>query len=309
MTVKPWFHFSGRVIPTLVGLGLMAFVIAAAISPNIAGSAPAQTACPYGACPVVNNSPGSGLSALELGGIFALAVVIALVAGLLLMRSRRPPGGAAAAGGGAAGGAAAGAYAEGPPAEWSGPTSESAPTVPSSDGWQIGKEAAAGKSSGASTSKLSGTASGSSPSPGSSAGSAPKGPAGSGVTPAASAAPTAPSAAPPGSGAGASAGSGSSSGSVTDAELLATAGASAAGGAAIGAAVASDRRKKGATPPTGPGGAPAAGAAGAAAEPNIDSLMEELDRIGRDILKKDREKAKSTDGSGDEGAGGDETAS
>jgi hypothetical protein len=96
-----------RFVPVVLGLAMLAVVVAAGLAPNT-GAVPAQTTTQY------NQSPSSsGTSPWVYAAIAAIAVVALLVAALVLMRRRRPPAAAA------------------PPMQvWGGPGAPSAPTAP-----------------------------------------------------------------------------------------------------------------------------------------------------------------------------------
>jgi hypothetical protein len=106
MAVQSW---GRRIVPVVLGVGMLALVLAAALSPN-SGAVPAQTGsgCQYGACPASTSS-----FPWWIVGVIAVLVAAALVALLLLARRRRPPATGApeawAPPAGTAGAAAAGA--------------------------------------------------------------------------------------------------------------------------------------------------------------------------------------------------------
>jgi hypothetical protein len=111
-----------RFIPLAFGLGVLAVLVAAALTPN-AGAVPAQSYCQYNQCIAGTGVPWWALAAV------AVIIVAALGAALLMMRRGRrppskpvqpyqsPPGGAtggASGPTGPAGPAATPAYVEGP---------------------------------------------------------------------------------------------------------------------------------------------------------------------------------------------------
>lgn len=81
-----------RLIPTALGAGMLAVIVAAALTPNI-GIVAAQTACQYNCTQPQNNT----LEYALIGGLVA-AIVAALLALLIFQRrKRRGPGGGAVA--------------------------------------------------------------------------------------------------------------------------------------------------------------------------------------------------------------------
>jgi hypothetical protein len=84
-----------RIVPLVLGLGMLAVVVAAGLSPNT-GVVAAASNCTYGQCP----SSGNSVPTWEIATIGAV-IVLALLAGLfiLMRRRRRPPTTAAPAGG------------------------------------------------------------------------------------------------------------------------------------------------------------------------------------------------------------------
>ena len=107
------------VIPLAFGLGMLAVLVAAALTPNV-GAAPAQSYCQYNQCIAGTGVPWWALAAI------AVIIVAVLGAALLLMRRGRrpgsapvqpyqgPPGGASGGPSGPAGPAATPAYVETP---------------------------------------------------------------------------------------------------------------------------------------------------------------------------------------------------
>ncbi len=74
-----------RIVPVALGVGMLALVVAAGLSPN-AGAVPAQSYCQYNQCVAGTGIPWWALAAI------AIVVVAALLGALLFMRrGRRPP--------------------------------------------------------------------------------------------------------------------------------------------------------------------------------------------------------------------------
>ncbi|HYA58570.1 MAG TPA: hypothetical protein VEH57_08970 [Thermoplasmata archaeon] len=77
-----------RIVPLALGLGMIAVVVAAGLSPNaVATTAPAG--CAYNQCPA-----GTSIPWWAIGAIVVL-VLVGLIAAVLLFRRRRPPAAAA----------------------------------------------------------------------------------------------------------------------------------------------------------------------------------------------------------------------
>lgn len=79
-----------RAVPVVLGLAMLAVVVAAALSPNV-GVVQAQTSSPYVTPSSTSTSPWVYL------GIAALVIVVGLLLALFLLRRRRPPGAGAPA--------------------------------------------------------------------------------------------------------------------------------------------------------------------------------------------------------------------
>ena len=74
------------VVPALLGAGLLALLLAAALSPNTGLVAASSNCAPYNTCP--SSSPAFPW---WIVAVVVLIVAAALIAALLLMRRRRPP--------------------------------------------------------------------------------------------------------------------------------------------------------------------------------------------------------------------------
>jgi hypothetical protein len=81
-------RFRNRIVPVVLGLAMLAVVVAAGLTPNT-GVVQAQTNSAY------NQPASSGLSPWVYLGAAALAIAAGLLLALFLMRRRRPPATAA----------------------------------------------------------------------------------------------------------------------------------------------------------------------------------------------------------------------
>jgi hypothetical protein len=77
-----------RIVPVVLGLGMLAVVVAAGLTPNT-GVVQAATNSPY------SQPSSSSLSPYAYLGIAALVIVLGLLLALFLLRRRRPPAAAA----------------------------------------------------------------------------------------------------------------------------------------------------------------------------------------------------------------------
>jgi hypothetical protein len=79
-----------RLVPILLGIGMLGTVVAAGLAPTI-GAVAAQTNCQYGACPSGSSTPFPWW----IVAVVLAVVIVAALLGLLLFR-RRPPSAPAA---------------------------------------------------------------------------------------------------------------------------------------------------------------------------------------------------------------------
>ena len=78
-----------RIVPTALGLGMLAVIVVAGLSPNT-GVVAAASNCTYGQCP----STSTSIPYWEIGTIIAIVVLVLIAAlGLTMRRRRRPPAG------------------------------------------------------------------------------------------------------------------------------------------------------------------------------------------------------------------------
>jgi hypothetical protein len=118
MAVESW---GRRIVPIVLGVGMLAVVLAAALAPNT-GAISAQSNCQYGTCPS-STTPFPWW----ILGVIAVLVAAAIIA-LLLFTRRRPPAGAAATQVPPA--ASAGGAGPGGPTPPAGPTGEAGAASP-----------------------------------------------------------------------------------------------------------------------------------------------------------------------------------
>lgn len=77
-------------VPVVLGLAMLATIAAAGLSPAV-GGVPADTSCPYGACPTPNQSNSPLLLQITLAVLVIIAIALAVI---VWSRSRRGGGGA-----------------------------------------------------------------------------------------------------------------------------------------------------------------------------------------------------------------------